>query len=200
MTVYCLVQGAIRPMPHVFHPARSWPAETHGRQTSRASHRPVRDLISALPKSVPRRSHTTENNPHQDQTSSSMSLSFFLRGDIFSTTRRNSAEQNINRQPAGDQHQPRQRRRSPVAKQDHEYYARAHDVQRRHNRITERLVRTLRQRLHSAQAKNANDGEDVKNQNGGDDIVQQIAVKVSISSGERIVSPGQNQKRGPHPL
>src|SRR3984957_9011399 len=127
-----------------------------------------------------------------------MSIASF--SGVFGVTRRKSAKQKINWQAAGEQRQPRQSRRSAIAKQDNENHAGANDVKRRHNGITKRLVRPLRQRLRSAQTKNSDDRQNVKNQNGGDDVVQQIAIKIAVFSADRIVRARQNQKRGPHAL
>src|SRR5580658_1895343 len=90
----------------------------------------------------------------------------FLAGN-FGTARRKGAKQEINGKPAGDQDQSRQSRRSAIAQQDDENYAGANNVKRRHDGITDRLVRTFRQRLRAAQAKNSDDRQNVKNQNGG---------------------------------
>src|SRR5271163_1162841 len=60
-----------------------------------------------------------------------ISRSFFLAGRIFYTTLRKSPKQKINRKPAGDQHQPRQSRRSAIAQQHDQNYAGAQDVKRR---------------------------------------------------------------------
>lgn len=124
----------------------------------------------------------------------------FCRWGFPASRREKSPKQKINRQPAGDQNQSRQSRRSPITQQDHQNYAGPHNVKRRHNRITERLVRTFRQRLQPPQTKDSNNRQNVKNQNSGDNVVEQIAIKVPIFPADRIVSPRQNQKRRPQAL
>ncbi len=126
--------------------------------------------------------------------------SVFLGGWISATTPRKSAKQKINRQPAGDQNQTRQSSRSPIAQQHHQNHAGPNYVKPRHHRITKRLVRTLRQWPQTPQTKNPNDSQNVKNQNSGNNVVQQIAIKIPIFSGNRIERPRQNQKRRPNAL
>src|SRR5271167_2998071 len=128
------------------------------------------------------------------------SHSVFLAGRILGTVCRKSAKQKINRQPAGDQDQPRPSRRSPIPQQHHKNYARPNNVKRRHHRITERLIRPFRQRPRAPQTKNPNNRQNIKNQNSRNNVIQQIAIKVPIFPAARIISPRQNQKRSPNSL
>src|SRR5271155_5432386 len=124
----------------------------------------------------------------------------FLPGTISATTPRKRSKQKINRQPAGDQNQPRQSSRSPIPQQHHQNHAGPNNIKPRHHRITKRPVRTLRQRPQPPQTENPNNRQNIKNQHSRNNVIQQIAIKVPIFSADRIVSPRQNQKRGPQAL
>src|SRR5277367_6777280 len=127
-------------------------------------------------------------------------LSLFFAARNFGSARRKRAKQKINRQSAGDQNQSRQSSRSPIPQQHHQNHAGPNNVKPRHNRITKRLVRPLRQRPQPSQTENPNNRQNIKNQNSGNNVIEQIAIKIPIFPAHRIISPRQHQKRGPQPL
>src|SRR5579863_4172744 len=98
---HCPARVAIPPTPHAFRRARSRPAETHGRQTSRASHRPTQDLISALPRSAPERPRTATSSSLRATRTSCISLSFFLLGNILVAARRPILRAFVSREALG---------------------------------------------------------------------------------------------------
>lgn len=58
----------------------------------------------------------------------------------------------------------------------------AYNVEDRYDRVTKGFVGALRVRLLSAQDKDARDRQDIEDKRGRDNVVEQVAVKVTVPS------------------
>ena len=58
---------------------------------------------------------------------------------------------------------------------------RAYDIEDRHDWVTKCFVGAVRVRLFSAQDEDASDRQDIEDERGRDNIVKQVAVKVTVT-------------------
>src|SRR5712691_5421617 len=90
-----------------------------------------------------------------------------------------------------------------VKQQDKHNRHGSNDVEQRDKRIAKRFVRSLRAGPFSAQYENACNRQHVEDQHGKDNIVEQVAIKISVRHCSGRVHPPraqQNQDDDPNPL
>src|SRR6266567_644530 len=88
----------------------------------------------------------------------------------------------VNRDTDQDDYNARNGRRSTIDEQDRQDPYRADQVKQGNERIAKCAVRAFDIRLQPSQAKYAGNGENVKDERRRDNVVEQVAVKVSIGS------------------
>ena len=99
-----------------------------------------------------------------------------------------------------DDHDSGYRRRCAIDEQDRKDYNCADQIDRWNNGIAESFVRPLGIGFDCAQSKQCRYSQDVKNQSCRDDVIQQIAVEIAVSTGRRIIGANRQQDSGPESL